>query len=98
MGWGTLTKKAKDQLMKQARELAKKGDSEGIKRMMRQEQERKGFVQHANNMEPGFRQELQRRKLREDKLYQDKQPKQTTKTLPNGQQAWLGDDGEWYVD
>ena len=98
MGFGTMTNKMKDQLMKQARELAKRGDSEGIRRMMQQEQERQGFVKHADNMQPGFRKDLERRKLREDKIAESKQPKQTTKTLPNGKEAWLADDGEWYVD
>ena len=94
MGYGTLTEKMKKQLMDQARELAKKGDKEGIRRMMRQEQERKGAVQHIDNMKPGFRQDLQRRTLRQESA----EPRQTSKTLPNGKEAWLGDDGEWYVD
>jgi hypothetical protein len=94
MGYGTLTEKMKKRLMDQARELAKKGDKEGIRRMMRQEHERKGVVQHIDNESPGFRQDLQRRKLRE----QRPEPRQTTKTLPNGKESWLGDDGEWYVD
>jgi hypothetical protein len=94
MGYGTLTEKMKKRLMDQARELAKKGDKEGIRRMMQKEQERKGFVQHTNNEHPGFKQDLQRRTLRE----QTSQPKQTNKTLPNGKESWLGDDGEWYVD
>ncbi len=34
MGYGTLTEKMKKRLMDQAKELAKKGDKEGIRRMM----------------------------------------------------------------
>lgn len=98
MGFGTLTNKMKDRLLKQAQEYAKKGDTASIRRMIDQENERKGFIQHMESHDPEFRKDLQRRKMREDIKEESKKPKQTTKTLPNGQEAWLGDDGEWYVD
>jgi len=98
MGFGTMTNKMRDQLLKQARELAKKGDKAGLQRMIDAEHERRGFVRHMDNHNPEFRKDLERRVMREKIAEESRKPKQTTKTLPNGKEAWLGDDGEWYVD